>query len=79
MRSRTPRAQVARHQHHRGRIFRVVAVAVLLVAKPDLDGILVPRGADQAGLGALVLDQRVEADGGAVDAQVAVGDDLGWR
>ena len=69
-------AQIARHQHHRRRVFRIVAVAVLLVAEPDLDRILVPGGADQAGLGALVLDQGVEPDRGAVDAQVAVRDDV---
>ncbi len=37
------------------------------------------RGTDEPGLAALVLDQRIEADGRAVDAQVAIGHDLARR
>ncbi len=70
-------AQIARHQHDRRRVFGIVAVAVLLVAEPDLDRILMAGGADQAGLAAFVLDQRVEPDGRAVDAEVGIRDDLG--
>ena len=51
-RSRTPFAQIARHQHRRGGIFGIVAEAVFLVAVADLDRILVAGGADEAGLAA---------------------------
>ena len=71
--------QVARHQHGGGGIFRVVAEAVFLVAVADLDRVLMARGADEAGLAAAMRDQRIEAHGGAVDAQVAVGDEIRRR
>ena len=69
--------QVAGGQHPCGRVFGVVAIAVFLVAQPDFDGILVARGGNQPGPGALVLDQRIQAHRRAVDAQVGVRDDLG--
>ena len=68
--------QIARHQHGGGRVFRVIAIAVFLVAKTDLKAVLMPGGADQAGLGPLVGDQRIQPHGGAVDAKVTVRDDL---
>ncbi|MPL86103.1 hypothetical protein SDC9_32079 [bioreactor metagenome] len=72
-------AQIARHQHPRRRIVGVVAIAVFLVAEADLDAVLVAGRGDQPGARALVLDQRVQPDGGAVDAQIGVRDDLARR
>jgi hypothetical protein len=46
------------------------------MAVADLDRILVPGRADQAGLAAAMCDQRIEADRGAVDAQIGIRDDL---
>ena len=69
-------AQVARHQHGGGGVFGIVAEAVFLVAVADLDRVLVARGADEAGLAAAMGDQRVEAHRGAVDAEIAVGDEI---
>ena len=63
--------QRARHEHGRLRKIRIVAVPVFLVAEPDFERILVARGTEQAGLGALVLDQRIHADGRAQNHQVA--------
>ncbi len=68
--------QIARHQHPGRRIERIVAIPVLLVAEADFQGILVTGGADQPDHGPLVLDQRVEPDRRAVDAQVAFRDHL---
>ena len=70
-------SQVARHQHGGGGILRVIAEAVFLVAVADLDRVLMARRADEAGLAALVGDKRVEAHRGAVDAQVAVRNEIG--
>jgi hypothetical protein len=69
-------AQVARHKHLCRRILRIVAVAIFLVAETDLDRVFMARSADKAGLGPLVLDQRIEPNGGAIDAQVTIADDL---
>ena len=65
-------AQIARHQHDCRGIFGIVAVSVLLVAEPDFDRIFVAGGADQTGLAAFVLNQGVEPDGRAVDAEVGI-------
>ena len=65
-------SQIARHQHGGGGIFRIVAEAIFLVAIADLDRVLVARRADQAGLAAAMGDQRIEADGRAVDAEIAI-------
>ena len=63
--------QRARHEHGRLRKIRIVAVPVFLVAEPDFERILVARCTEQAGLGALVLDQRIHADGRTQNHQVA--------
>ncbi|MNC46136.1 hypothetical protein D3C75_951410 [compost metagenome] len=70
-------AQVAWGKHVCRRVVGVVAVAFFLVAQADFQAVLVPLGAQQAHLDPGALDQRVERHGGAVDAQVAVGNDLG--
>ncbi|MNE04278.1 hypothetical protein D3C80_968020 [compost metagenome] len=72
-------AQMARHQHVRRRVVGVVAVAFFLVAEADFQAVFVAGGAEQADLDPGALDQRVEGDCGAVDAQVAVGDHVGRR
>ena len=66
-------AQIARHQHGGGGIFRIVAEAIFLVAIANLDRVLMARRTDEAGLAAAMGDQRVEADRRAVDAEIAVG------
>ena len=68
-------SEVARHQHDRGWIFGIVAVAILLVAQPDLDRILMACRADQPSFASLVLNECIETDRGAVNAQVAFRDD----
>jgi hypothetical protein len=70
-------AQVARGQHVCRRVVGVVAVAFFLVAQADFQAVLVALGAQQAHLDPGALDQRVEGHGGAVDAQVTVGDQFG--
>jgi hypothetical protein len=47
------------------------------VAEPDLDRVLVASGADQAGLAPFMLNESVEPDRGAVDAQIGIGNDRG--
>ena len=70
-------AQIARHQHDRRRVFGIVAIPILFMAEPDFDRILMAGGADQAGLAAFVLDQGVEPDRRAVNAEVGIRDDFG--
>ncbi|MNE44045.1 hypothetical protein D3C80_1382550 [compost metagenome] len=70
-------AQVAWGKHVCRRVVGVVAVAFFLVAQADFQAVLVPLGAQQAHLDPGALDQRVEGHGGAVDAQVTVGDQFG--
>ncbi|MNE04011.1 hypothetical protein D3C80_965320 [compost metagenome] len=70
-------AQVTRGKHVRRRVVGVIAVALFLVAEADLQAVFVALGAQQADLDPGALDQGVEGDRGAVDAQVAVGDQLG--
>ena len=63
---------MALHQNLRSRVFGVVAVAFLLVAEADFQRVLVPGGADQAGLDPLVLDQRIQRHRRAVYAQIGL-------
>ena len=70
-------AQMTGNEHRRRREEEVVAVTVFLVCEPDLQRVLVPAGADQTDAGTLVLDQRVERHRRAVDAEVALGEEIG--
>ena len=69
-------AQIARGEHRRRWIVRVIAIAVFLMAKTDLDAVLMAFGRDQDRFGTIMDDQRIEEDGGAVDAKIGVGSDM---
>jgi hypothetical protein len=70
-------AQLPGHQD-RGRRVQEVESHVP-VSEPDLQGVPETFGADEAGLGALVLDEGVESHRGAVDEQACFAQDLVQR
>ena len=67
---------MARYQHIGWRVTGIVAMPVFLVTEADFQAVFMALGTQQADLDPGFLDQCVEGHGGAVDAQVAVANDL---